>query len=198
MSSHKVVGIDYSITCPCACVYAHTRARPRIKFDHTEVKYWTSKEKFSGSFGNIKGALNKREHDTRYMMEIADSIIGFMYECECDPQETSVYIEGYSYGGSGQVFNIAEHTGILKARLTESNFQFSTFAPTTIKKNATGKGNASKQEMYECFLEREGLNLKNLLCETEKAVSPSSDIIDSFEIVRLAICLNTHEDRNTL
>jgi crossover junction endodeoxyribonuclease RuvC len=57
----------------------------------------------------------------------------------------NVILEGYSYGSTGKVFNIAENTAILKYNLWDSRIPFLIVPPTTIKKFATGKGNANKQ-----------------------------------------------------
>jgi len=60
----------------------------------------------------------------------------------------TVWMEGYSYGSKGsRVFEIGENSGILKLKLFSNGIPFRVVPPTVIKKHATGKGNASKDEM---------------------------------------------------
>ena len=61
----------------------------------------------------------------------------------------------------------------------------SVFAPSTIKKFATGKGNANKELMYEAFVEETGDDLAKLFeFDPYKGQSPVSDIIDSYYIAK--------------
>ena len=90
-----------------------------------------------------------------------------------------VTIEGYSMGSKGKVFHIAENTGLLKYKLWKHNIPFDTPAPTTVKKFATGKGNAPKERMYECFEATTGWDLESLLdCRRDK--NPVSDVVDAY------------------
>ena len=49
-----------------------------------------------------------------------------------------VYIEDYSYGSTGSVFNIAEATGLLKHLLYMNWYIINKVAPKALKKHATG------------------------------------------------------------
>lgn len=99
-----------------------------------------------------------------------------------------VGIEGYAFGAKGQVFNIGENTGILKYKLRERVApKMSIFAPSEIKKFATGKGNANKMLMYEAFTEETGDDLSLIFGPWDqgyKGQSPVSDIIDSYYIAK--------------
>ena len=66
-------------------------------------------------------------------------------------------MEGYSFGSTGRVFNIAENTGILKYNLWAALIHFDVLAPTTVKKFATGSGSASKVDMFNQFVEENGI-----------------------------------------
>ena len=55
--------------------------------------------------------------------------------------------------------------------------------PTTIKKFATGKGNADKTMMHNSFKEDTGIDLKTIVTPDKGMVdNPVSDIVDSFYI----------------
>ena len=67
----------------------------------------------------------------------------------------------------------------------------SVFAPSEIKKFATGKGNANKMLMYEAFVEETGDDLANLFeIDDYSGQSPVSDIVDSYYIAK-------YRDQNT-
>jgi len=96
-----------------------------------------------------------------------------------------VYLEDYAFAATGRVFDIAENTGILKHQLRVNKFKFETIAPTVVKKEATGKGNANKELMYETFLAETNVDVKSLLTpNSTKIVNPVSDIVDSYYICK--------------
>ena len=109
-----------------------------------------------------------------------------------------VYLEDYSYASTGRVFHIAENTGILKHKIYRRNYlvqegflsskpkiDVHLVAPTTVKKFATGKGNASKWDMCEQFLQDTGLNLNEEITPNKQPAStPVNDIVDSFYILK--------------
>jgi hypothetical protein len=101
-----------------------------------------------------------------------------------DKVNSKVILEDYSYGSTGKVFEIGENFGLLKYKLKCSKIPFKTVPPTVLKKYATGKGNANKELMQERFIKDTGINLKQLLDMTDKQWNPSSDIIDSYYLVR--------------
>ena len=68
------------------------------------------------------------------------------------------------------MFNIGENTGLLKHKLYKNNLNTQIVTPTEIKKWATGKGNASKTDMYNAFVDQTGVELKDILeCEPEQS-----------------------------
>jgi Holliday junction resolvasome RuvABC endonuclease subunit len=99
-----------------------------------------------------------------------------------------VFLEGYSFGSSGsRVFDIAENTGILKHKVMRMGITLETVAPTSVKKFATGKGTANKERMEESFVAETKIDLRSYLSQTDKQWNPSSDIIDSFFILKYGI-----------
>ena len=88
-------------------------------------------------------------------------------------------------GSKGRVFNIAENTGVLKYKLWQSRIPVTITPPTTIKKFATGKGNADKFAMYEAFKKETKVDLRKEISPNKKDVgNPVSDIIDSYYICK--------------
>ena len=73
-------------------------------------------------------------------------------------------IENYSYGSVGQLADLGELGGLLKYHIYKSGKWFDVIAPTTVKKNVTGNGRASKKEVQdalECFLTTPDIKYNN-------------------------------------
>ena len=169
-----VVGIDYSMSSPAICV--HTGKH--WSFDNCQFHYLTSKKKYSWSTNVFDGSLHKDFlADEQRFDNIATWAISRI------PKESIVGIEGYAYAAKGVVFHIGENTGLLKHYLWQNKFVFDVFSPPTIKKFASGKGNANKLVMHSAFVEETG-------CEVDKTFgcspgdSPISDIVDSYYIAK--------------
>ena len=174
MKKKKIIGIDYSLSSPAICV-----CRGDFKFDNCKIYYLTNVKKYEGDFGNINGRLHlpytseQQRHDqiSNWALSFIDTAIG------------NIFIEGYSYGSKGLVFNLAENMGTLKHKLYKLNKRFQVIVPGQIKKNATGKGNADKQKMYDQFIADTGINLVNKL-DLSKLNNPVTDIVDSYYIAK--------------
>ena len=131
------------------------------------------------SRGNINGRLHlpytteQQRHDqiSDWALSIIDTAIG------------NIFIEGYSFGSKGLVFNLAENMGTLKHKLYKLNKRFQSIVPGQIKKNATGKGNADKLKMYEQFTKDTGVDLVKEFEQT-KLNNPVTDIVDSYYIAK--------------
>lgn len=171
----KFAGVDLSITSPAVtvfddesktftfhCLNSNTKLVSNAPFFHTLYPDWkTSEERFD---------------------KVSQWVFDLVENC------SSVFLEGYAYGATGLVFNIAENAGLIKHKLFKANIPLEQFAPATIKKFATGKGNAKKEMMEEAWNKDVGLNIREALGQTWKTklpMNPSSDIIDSYYIVKL-------------
>ena len=174
MMKKKTIGIDYSLSSPAICV-----CRGTFKFENCKIYYLTNVKKYEGDFGNINGRLHlpytteQQRHDqiSDWALSIIDTAIG------------NIFIEGYSYGSKGLVFNLAENMGTLKHKLYVLNKRFQSIVPGQIKKNATGKGNADKLKMYEQFVKDTKIDLVKEFDQT-KLNNPVTDIVDSYYIAK--------------
>lgn len=172
-----VVGIDYSLTCPCVCVARDT------DFHNSYFHYLTDRKSAVGKFKNIFGD----EHD-EYLTDqqryenSASWVINIVKDLEPD---THIMIEDYSFGSKGRVFNLAENCGIMKYLLYKGNYRFHTVPPTVVKKFATGKGNSNKDAMYEAFIKETNFDLISILTPKSKLVgNPVSDIVDAWYLAK--------------
>lgn len=76
---------------------------------------------------------------------------------DADPPPDLVVIEGYSYGSQGRaVVSMGELGGIVRYMLWREAWRYIEIAPGTLKKYATGKGNAGKNAMLIAARDRLG------------------------------------------
>ena len=171
----KIIGIDYSLTGPCLCICDD---RPLIS--ECEFHYLTKVKKYEGSFmaGKITGYPFK---DYNSQQERHDQISDWVFDMIGNVVNPIVFIEDYSFGSKGRVFNLAENTGLLKHNLYKRGIKFHTLVPSVIKKTATGKGNADKEKMFDNFYEETGIHLMEELDQTTLN-NPVTDIVDSYYI----------------
>ena len=167
------IGIDYSMTSPAICIGDGT-------FTGCKIRYLTPVRKFAKSYLDDKiigyhfGTWPSDEFRFDY---ISNWILGLV-----PPEGTvDVILEGYSFASKGKVFHIGENTGLLKHKLFKADIHPCMPTPSQIKKHATGKGNASKTDMYCSFVELTGIELAEIMdCLPES--NPLSDVVDSFWI----------------
>lgn len=179
----RIVGIDYSLTSPCVCI-----GNPdNFSFETCKFYYLTDSKKLDVDVDNIHGDLHPEyKCDEQRYANITNWVMSLLKEND------RIYMEGYSMGSTGRVFNIAENAGLLKHYLWKWNYSYDIIPPTVIKKFATGKGNANKQVLQDCFEEETKYNIKKKLGLTEKQWNPSSDIIDSYYICKLGKAKETN------
>jgi len=173
----NIIGIDYAMGCPAVCGF---KGSPEKQFLYEDCQFHYLIDKKNPPYttniqGDIKPEYNSQEERFDWISTWTLSQI-LCYDPDL------VVLEDYSFGSKGRVFHIAENTGLLKHKLFKANIPFIVVAPTTIKKFATGKGNANKEKMYECFTEQTGVDLRKQLDTTVE--HPISDIIDAFYIAK--------------
>jgi Holliday junction resolvasome RuvABC endonuclease subunit len=172
-----IVGVDYSISCPCICILDPSREFSKSKF------LFLSNRKRDVTAGNshIKVELHKpfTTEQERYD-HISNSMVHFITSNASE--HPHVFIEDYAMGAKGKVFNIAENTGLFKHKLHQLNISMTFVPPTVLKKFATGKGNADKAKMYEAFTGRgnPSIMLDYFDENKSKVDSPVSDIVDAY------------------
>lgn len=172
------IGIDYSLRCPAIAILPSQDC----KFEESVIEYLTSVKTAQRNVENLWGepypeysGFQDRIHKiSHWAVEIVTSY-----------KTPKVFIEGYSHGSTGKHLEIAENCGLLKYKLFREGVDFVTVPPTTLKKFATGKGNADKALMAQKFQELTGRNINEML--GLRSENPSSDIIDAFFLARYHI-----------
>jgi hypothetical protein len=188
-TNRTFVGIDYSMTSPAITVY---RGEPKdFTFDKCKIHFVAQTKAQVGVFENLTGyAMSIVVPDYVHEIERFRSLARWAVSCiPDDGSEIVSFIEGYSMGSKGNVFNIGENTAVLKNCLADRGIYPQIFAPTEVKQNA-GKGNYDKNQMHRAFVQLTGTNLHNILCPKKANVgSPDGDIVDSFFVLRTGIQL---------
>ena len=187
MNFKKIAGIDYSLTSPAICVYKEEEDGGYFDFDRCML-YYLSNNKRQQQLASGCGVSNiiaepypewKTEEERHE--KLASWAFRIVQGCE------EVYLEGYAYGVTSNRAPIYENTAILKHKMWKNKVSFKMYPPTVIKKFATGKGNANKEQMYDAFVGEvlTPTDLKERLTpKAKKVINPISDIVDSYFITK--------------
>lgn len=183
MTGKVFFGIDYSISCPAMCIHEGDN----WSYDNCHFYYLTSRKKSLINCGNITSELHKSfsSNEERFD-QIADFFISQIDYC------CRVLIEAYSFGSIGQVFNIAECTGILKHKLYLKNCKIETLPPTSLKKYASDRGNATKLFMHSAFQKETNKDFSKLV-NCEPGDSPACDCIDAYYLCKYSFDKHINE-----
>lgn len=177
--TQAIIGIDFSISCPCLCFWDAGKSAP-FSWDGCSFSYLINKKKFERFCGKFRGhphalyTTNEQRYENITAWAMTQVVPGNL-----------VFLEGYSFGSrAGMLFNIAELTGLLKHKMFKARIDFELVPPTTVKKFATGKGNARKEVMYESFYKETGFDLLKELNIKVAGTNPESDIVDSYFLAK--------------
>jgi Holliday junction resolvasome RuvABC endonuclease subunit len=183
-----VCGIDYSLTSPAITVHKGDT----WSVENCRFYYMTTKQKNLVDNDRFFGTLYpKFESDTQRYDNLSRWSIDIVSEAQI------VFIEGYAFGAVGRVFQIAENTGLLKYTMWKKGIPFYVFAPSEIKKFATGKGNAAKDNLYEAFLQETNVDIRQELgIVNTNDWNPVSDIVDSYYIAKLGFMKEKHNENH--
>lgn len=172
----KLAGIDYSLRCPCVCVFEGTNY---FHYSLCKFYYLIDSKKYIINESNINGFLvPEYTSDIERYDLLSNWTMKYLNDCD------QIAIEGYSMGSKGKTFNIAENVAVLKYKMYLNKFDFISIPPTTVKKFAC-KGNADKDLMYSVFKKETKENLKKIFSYgPSKIGNPISDIVDSYYITK--------------
>ena len=179
----KIAGIDYSLTSPCICICEIQNE----EFDFKNCGFYffaQTKHQLKISHTNLypHSLITTYTSDAERYNKLSNWVIDVLAVNE---KPSPVYFEDYAYAATGKVFHIGENTGHLKYKFWQYNVKYEIFAPTSIKKTATGKGNSSKQDMYDSFVEQTGFDFRlDLAPNSTEIGNPVSDIVDSYFICK--------------
>lgn len=95
----------------------------------------------------------KADRGDRRILDIRDAVIGAATDAQL------AVIEGLAVHGHGNAMAAAQVMGAVKVALWERLVPYVEVPPATLKKYATGKGNAGKPDMAVALYKRAGLEL---------------------------------------
>jgi len=175
-----MIAFDYSMTSPAMCI------SPDATWANAKIWFLSDKKKHEDVFLNGK-IIGSQHFDWFSPEQRFDNISNhFIRIASKEAANAEVFIEGYSMGSKGQVFQIGENAGLLKHKLWKRDHKLTLVPPTVLKKFATGKGNADKLQMHEAFVKETGQDLAIL---GKPGTNPSSDIIDAYFLVKYAFTI---------
>lgn len=210
----NTIGIDFSITSTavCACVYGEYRIASFQRRDPTKP-FSKPQQAFFDYLGNEcdvdmiyieraplpKGYMEKERAKLTDIDLISIAVTHWITKQLLGSSGDGPYValEGMSYASAGSGLDIAEyHSGVkstLNRELLRTVEDLWVVPPMTLKKFATGKGNAQKDQMIESFMttEFEHVLWNNLKADSRKFQNkngrwqkPLDDIVDAVHLVR--------------
>ena len=107
---------------------------------------WQETACFTSS--HIAGLRNRVERMRVLVGEIASQIINWIEPTS--GVKVCVFVEGYSFGSKGRaIYQLGEFGGVLRWVLSGPRTEIFEVPPSTMKKYATGKGNANKAAVFD-------------------------------------------------
>jgi Holliday junction resolvasome RuvABC endonuclease subunit len=191
-----MIGIDFSIRSPAITISNSD------KFEDCKMLAFAQNKKQIATADNIYLAnypeIYKSKEERYY--KLCKTILQFIEDYK-EKDEKEVWIEGYAYAATGNVFDIAECTSVLKQLLYHNGYSINIVEPSVAKKFATGKGNANKFGMLEAFKNKTNMDIEKCFDFTKeitekKIPAPLSDIIDSYWMCQYG--LYRQENKSTL
>lgn len=174
-------GIDYSMTCPSICIWDSSK---ELKFENCKFFFMKKESKYNKDYKNVHGFQTPFYNND---MQRFDIVSEWAIEILKKYNVRKVCVEGYSMGSTkGLIFNIAENTAFLKYKMYKQGIEVYTPAPTTVKKFWTTKGNAKKDMMHDVLVEKEDINVSELI-GIDSLKSPTSDVVDSYAMLNYLI-----------
>jgi hypothetical protein len=171
------IGIDLSYTSPSICVLGDDFLSSKFYFMNSVKKICVSAKNYEGTRMQSSDFLTEMEK-YKFVSDWALRCIRPHFR----KGHTRISMEGYSFGSTGLVFNIAENGGILKYRLMTELGEFPILVPPkTAKKHYTGNGNANKEAMIWHLQKTENVDIVKHL-SMSKLGSPAHDIVDSYAV----------------
>lgn len=188
--THIVVGIDYSMSSPAICIHKSDHGAP-WSFDNCKFHFITDKKKCLVRDHFFCGYTHEDYLTQEQRFNNLGAWASFLIS-----DEAFVYMEGYAFGAKGQIFNIGENGGVLKNKLWNKNpgRPINIISPPSVKKFATGKGNADKVAMQEAFIKETGVKIDVHFGVTAGS-SPASDIVDAYYIAKYGFEQETNKSK---
>jgi hypothetical protein len=129
----------------------------------------------------VEWSHSSAETEVQRYLELAMWVTDIIHQTQPD----LIVLEDYAFSANGRITQLSENTGTLKVKLFEHYPQIPLriVAPTTMKKFATGRGIATKDDIWAAFIKRRPDAASWAVACHPKATrvgSPVADIADAF------------------
>jgi hypothetical protein len=194
--SAPVAGIDLSLNSP-AIVVVHPSSEPSfiLPFTSTSAYFLTNKKSNARTKNNITGELFGSWVGPQQRYEtIAEWIVEVLQKNKVN----HVGLEDYAFSKHSSITALAENMGLLKYFLYKNGISYDLYSPSSIKRCATGRGNADKRLMRDAFYEdNPGYDICGEFGRkpTDNPVSPINDIIDAYYLALSARVATAVQER---
>lgn len=182
------IGIDFSITSPAICFWNN---QTEHKFENCKFFFLKSSGKKLNLPRNILHMeASPEKNNTLRFTENALTLTNHIQKHLDFSSTPAIFMEGYSMGAKGRLFDIGEATGIFKYHLSKLNLFPQIIPPSVVKKQAFGKGNANKFQMLEAFKninDSSKISWIDSLITKKQLLSPLTDIVDCFFIANSTV-----------
>ena len=176
-------GIDYSITCPCICIYKDIINLSPKNCDFYYLQKGVSDKEFLRRSNLLYPRIyHKKQEEQSCNTKRFLSTAEYFYDIIKNNKVDVVVIEDYALGACGRVFDIAEATGILKLKLLEGGIKLYAIPPKTSKKVFSGNGNSNKDNMIAMMKKIHKWDIIDIFGKDNYG-SPVSDIVDSYALL---------------
>lgn len=179
----KIVGIDYSMTCPALTI--------RVGGGFVTTAHFLSPTKKGVGKGRSGDLVWEGHPYPEYASQEGRFNAISSWALSLCMNADLVVIEDYAMGAKGRVFHLGENCGLLKHKLWHNGLGFTVIAPTALKKFATGKGNADKCAMVGAFKQKTGIDLPSAMDGGKDCGSPVSDVVDSWFLADYGVSITT-------
>lgn len=177
---NTILGIDYSYTCPAVCVLTNKLVNTPQWF----VNYKKTGKPYP-DLPNVEWSTSTTETEVSRYIELATWVLDIVRRT--NPE--LIVLEDYAFGANGRLTQLSENAGTLKVKLFEHYPQIPLriVAPTTMKKFATGRGIATKDDVWAAFIKRRPDAAPwAALCHPKatRIGSPVGDIADAYFLAK--------------
>ena len=98
----------------------------------------------------VVGVIRSKAKGERRLAEIREAVLDFAHEADV------VVLEGYAFARPNQAHQLGELGGVVRVALYDRRIPFAEVPPAVLKKFATGKGNATKDQVLAAAIRRFG------------------------------------------
>lgn len=176
-----VLGIDYSLSCPALCFLDPDRGPQWWVHYKLHGKPYKPIPRITWTPSTTVGEIPRYIELAQWVLQIVDQ-----------QRPSHIILEDYAFGASGRLTQLSENAGTLKVKLFETfpTIPVHVVAPTSMKKFATGKGNATKDIIWEAFVATfpEGKDWHTHCHPKAKKIgSPAGDIADAYFLAQYGV-----------